>query len=244
VNKKKTKNDLESIQRTIEEHGLSQQNKELESVLYTQLSHINREEELKWGLKSRQLWLQGGDKNTTFFHKQATARKIRNNISSILDNEGNQQNTQEAIRKVATEHYRELLTEIKGEEDYADFLQYLPKGITKEMNDSLIKEIEEEEIIRMIWTMNPDKAYGSDGFPICFYRAFWGLIKKDLTKMIRWIQRKGKIGGYTNDTFLALIPKENHPLPFLGFDPFPSAILPTKFCLKSLPLTSNPSFPL
>lgn len=97
--------------------------------------------------------MQGGDKNTAFFHKQTIARKIKNNVSSILDAEGNQQNTQEAIQKVATEHYRDLLTETKGEEDYADLLQYLPNGISKEMNDNLNKEIDEEEIIRTIWTL-------------------------------------------------------------------------------------------
>eukprot|EP00253_Pinus_taeda_P034390 PITA_34390 len=85
-----------------------QQNKEQEHALYTQLSHINREEETKWRLKSRQLWLQGGDKNTAYFHKQATARKLRNNVSSILDNEGNLHSTQETIRKAVSEHYRDL----------------------------------------------------------------------------------------------------------------------------------------
>jgi len=170
--KKKIKSDLESVQLRIEEHGLSQQNKEQERTLYTQLSHINREEETKWRLKSRQLWLQGGDKNIAYFHKQATARKLRNNVSSILDNEGNLHSTQETIRKAASEHYRDLLTETKGEEDYTDLLQHLPKGITKEMNDSLNKEIEEEEIRRAIWNLHPDKAPGPDGFPICFYRAF------------------------------------------------------------------------
>lgn len=138
-----------------------------------------------------------------------------------MDNEGNFHNTQEAIRKATSEHYRDLLTETKGEEDYVDFLQHLPKGITKEMNDGLNNEIEieEEEIRRAIWNLHPNKAPGPNGFPICFYRVFWGLIKKDLIKMIRWIQRNGKIGGYTNATFLALILKENHPTSFSRFRP-------------------------
>jgi len=102
-----------------------------------------------------------------------------------LDKEGNQKNTQEAIRNIATEYYIDLLTETKGEEDYDDLLQYLPKGLTKDMNDSLNKEIEEEEIRSVVWTLNPDKAPGPNGFPIYFYRAFWGLIKNDLIKMIR-----------------------------------------------------------
>ena len=42
-----------------------------------------REEEIYWRTKSRTLWLQAGDKNTTFFHKQAQARKIYNSINEI-----------------------------------------------------------------------------------------------------------------------------------------------------------------
>lgn len=207
------------------------------------MSHINREEEIKWRLKSRQLWLQDGDKNTFFFHKQATARKIRNNVSSILDNEGNQHDTQEAIRRVATDYYRELITETKGEEDYADFLQYLPKGLIKEMNDNIVKEMEEEEMRRTILAMNPDKAPGPDGFPIFFYKAFWGLIKKDLTKMIRWIHRKGKIGGYTNATFLALIPKEKSPTSFARFRPISLCNSSYKIMAKILASHLKPLIP-
>lgn len=102
--KNKVKSELEYVQSRIEEHRLSQQNKEQESVLYEQLSHINREEETKWRLKSRQLWLQGGDKNTTYFHKQATARKLRNNVNTILDIEGNWHSTQETIRNATSKH--------------------------------------------------------------------------------------------------------------------------------------------
>lgn len=75
----------------------------------------------------------------------------------------------------------------------------------------MIEEIKEEEIKEAIWCLHPNKALSLDGFPICFYREYWELIKKDLTKYFKWIQRKGKIGGYTNSTYPALIPKENHP---------------------------------
>eukprot|EP00253_Pinus_taeda_P031570 PITA_31570 len=217
--KKIVKKDLEEVQTKIEEQGLSQQYKDQENALYEQLTHVNREEEIKWRIKSRQLWLQGGDKNTAYFHKQATARKLRNNVNAIIDSEGNRHSTQEAIKKAASKHYSDLLTELQGAEDYSDLLQHLPKGVTKEMNDILNSEIDEEEIKRTIWTLHPDKAPRPDGFPICFYREFWNLIKKDLAKMFRWVQRKGKLGGFTNSTFLALIPKENRPTSFSRFRP-------------------------
>eukprot|EP00253_Pinus_taeda_P017260 PITA_17260 len=117
-----------------------------------------REEETKWRCKSRQLWLKEGDKNTAYFHKQATARKIRNNVSTITDSEGNHHNNHESIKRAASLHFKSLLTENQEEFDYSELLQYLPKCITHEMNDSLNREIEEEEIRKAIWTLQPDKS--------------------------------------------------------------------------------------
>eukprot|EP00253_Pinus_taeda_P010145 PITA_10145 len=183
------------------------------------LMHIKREEETKWRFKSRQLWLKEGDKNTAYFHKQATARKIRNNVNAITDSEGNHHNNQESIKRAASLHYKSLLTKNQEEVDYSELLQHLPKSITQEVNDSLNREIAEEEIRKAIWTLQPDKSPGLDGFPINFYRDHWQLIRKDLVKMLRGIQRKWKMGGYTNSTFLALIPKENRPTSFSRFRP-------------------------
>eukprot|EP00253_Pinus_taeda_P001989 PITA_01989 len=178
-----------------------------------------REEETKWRFKLRQLWLKEGDKNTAYFHKQARARKIRNNVNAITDSEGNQHNNQDSIKRAASLHYKSLLTENQEEVDYSELLQHLLKGITQEVNDSLNREIAEEEIRKAIWTLQPDKSLGPDGFPINFYRDHWQLIRKDLVKMLRGIQRKRKMGGYTNSTFLALIPKENRPTSFSRFRP-------------------------
>eukprot|EP00253_Pinus_taeda_P034106 PITA_34106 len=215
----KIKQDLEEVQTQIEGQGLSQQLKTQEWDLQGQLMHISREEEIKWRIKSRQLWLKEGDKNTAYFHKQAAARRTRNNVSAINDSEGNHYNNQEDIKKAASSHFRSLLTESQEEGDYSDLLQYLPKSITQEINNTLNREIGEEEIRKAIWTLQPDKSPGLDGFPISFYREYWQLIKKDLAKMLRGVQRKGKMGGFTNSTFLALIPKENRPSSFSRFRP-------------------------
>jgi hypothetical protein len=40
-----------------------------------------RDEEEKWRLNSRSLWLQAGDRNTKFFHRQFKARVWRNCVS-------------------------------------------------------------------------------------------------------------------------------------------------------------------
>eukprot|EP00253_Pinus_taeda_P015524 PITA_15524 len=231
------------LKRRIERQGLSQQNKEQEGKLYSQLNQILRDKEIKWRLKSRQLWLQEGDKNTAYFHKQATVRKLRNTVSTIMDNEGNRYSTQESIKEAATRHFCKLLTEDKGAKDYSNMLQYLPKGVTQEMNINLNKEVEEEEIKTTIWSLHPDKAPGPNGFPICFYREYWSMIKKDLLKMIRWVMKKGKMGGFANSTYLALIPKENRPSSFSRFWPISLCNSTYKIISKILAARIKPLLP-
>jgi hypothetical protein len=67
--------------------------------------------------------------------------------------------------------------------------------------------------------MELDKASGPDGFSIHFYRTCWDIIKADLFRMIKRFLQKGKVGGSTNSTFLALIPKEVNPVTFDRFRP-------------------------
>jgi hypothetical protein len=67
--------------------------------------------------------------------------------------------------------------------------------------------------------MNPDKAHGPDGFTARFYIAYWDIIQKDLVIMVRKSQNYSKIGGSTNSSFLALIPKEKGAQSFSRFHP-------------------------
>ena len=75
----------------------------------------------------------------------------------------------------------------------------------------LLSPITEEEISKIFWSMEPDKAPRPDGFSIHFYRICWELIKLDLLRMIHGFMRKAKVGGGINSTFLTLIPKEANP---------------------------------
>ena len=67
--------------------------------------------------------------------------------------------------------------------------------------------------------MEANKAPGSDGFTIHFYKSCWHIIKDDLLKMISGCMKKAKIGGGTNSTYLALIPKDSNPETFIRYMP-------------------------
>jgi len=67
--KRELKSKIAKLQCTMEQKEYYQNEKAQEEELYNQLSRIKREEEEKWRIKSRQMWLESGDKNTSFFHK-------------------------------------------------------------------------------------------------------------------------------------------------------------------------------
>jgi len=64
-------------------------------------------------------------------------------------------------------------------------LSIIPDLIKEEINSKLTKEVTQQEIKEALDQMNPDKAPGPDGFTTRFYQQCWGIIKSDLTKMIR-----------------------------------------------------------
>jgi hypothetical protein len=75
------------------------------------------------------------------------------------------------------------------------------------------------EIKKVVFNMDPDKAPGPDGFTARFYTSCWDIIKKDLCRMVMKSQNCNKLGGSTNSSFLALIPKEKGAKNFNRFRP-------------------------
>jgi hypothetical protein len=65
------------------------------------------QEELYWYERSHEKWLLQGDSNTSYFHKCANGRKIKNQIFS-LENEGVVIEGDDDLLKHATDYYAEL----------------------------------------------------------------------------------------------------------------------------------------
>ena len=157
--------------------------------------------------------MQEGDKNTTFFHRQCKAKLPRNHISKISIEEGDIIKGNANLKQAARSHFHLLFQEdrLSDEEVSAEFLVNIPSLVSIEDNKNLLKSFYEQEVLKVIWAMEPDKAPRMDGFSFHFYRACCHIIKTDLIRMVSSFQKKAKVGGCTNYTFLALIPKEVNP---------------------------------
>jgi len=91
--------------------------------------------------------------------------------------------------------------------------------ISPATNLLLLDEIKDEEVRRVVWSLEPENVPETDRFSIDFYRLYWNTIKNDMLRMLNHNRIKRKIGGSANSSFLSIIPKESNPTNFSRFYP-------------------------
>ena len=77
------------------------------------------------------------------------------------------------------------------------------------MKEALLEEVLEEELKKVINSLQKGKSLGPDGFTLDFFLGFYDLIKEDILRVVIESQKYGKILGAMNATFITLIPKKH-----------------------------------
>ena len=210
---------LEQHQLLLEDQTINVESLEKEASLQRSLHASCRTEEY-WRQKSRCLWLKSGDKNTSFFHKQAEGRKQYKAVKEIHKQDQIIQDFDE-IKQVAHEHLKNIYTEERLPRAYpsSPVLNLIPSVINQATNTAHIALVSIKEIKKALTNMEPNKAPGQDGFTARFLKSCWKTIKFDLHKMVLKSQACNKICGSTNSAFLALMPKEKGATSFDRFRP-------------------------
>jgi hypothetical protein len=105
-----------------------------------------RNEEEYWRLKSRSLWLEAGDRNTSYFHRQFKAHLSRNHISEITTNDRKLCKGIDQIKAVVVSHFHHLYSKENddNEEGNKEFLKNILALVTKEDNTTLLSPTNEE----------------------------------------------------------------------------------------------------
>lgn len=122
----------------------------------------------------RRLWLNAGDRNSAFFHKQAQAQaqKNFNSISEIKEENTNHRDIQ-SIKNAAFLHFKTLYSEKEGLGQTSTLVNEVPSLISARKNQSLEAEVTNDEIKTALFAMEPDKAPGPDGFTARFLQNCW-----------------------------------------------------------------------
>lgn len=216
--RKKIRIELENQHLHLEATEITKEELEKEVRLQQSFRKAYLAEKEYWRLKSRSLWLKSGDRNSSFFHKQAQVRKGRNSITETKE-ENNVLKDFTCIKKASSKHFGKLYRENLPVEHNGSLLDALPNLITTKMNQILERKIMHKEVKEDLFAMDPDKAPGPDGFTARFLQTCWQIVEKEFLKMIQKSQDCQKIGGGTNSAFLALITKEKGENSFSRFRP-------------------------
>ena len=82
-----------------------------ESLASRALEEWELREEIFWKQKARVDWLQEGDRNAAFFHKIVQSCRHQSNISSLVNFQGIQLNSLQALFQEATRYFSTLFSE-------------------------------------------------------------------------------------------------------------------------------------
>lgn len=200
---------------------VSQESKEKILTLERSRAKILLDKEEEWRLKSRAIWLKGGDENTKFFHNYAKGRKSANTIWKMRGLDGREVSSFEAISSLGKNHFQALFT-APGGISLAEIIrttQAFPRFVEEDDAELLFKAVDKEEVEWIIKAMPRDKSLGPDGWTIELFIHFFDIIGDELTEVVEESRKKGEIYSSFNTTFIALIPKTENPASFEDFRP-------------------------
>lgn len=187
-------------------------------MLTNELDKAYVEEERYWRQRSRILWLQSGDMNTSYFHAITRGRKAANKFAVIEKQDGSVVFEEKQIAEAIAEYYRNLFT--SSSDGNAQIVQEaIAQRVTTTMNETLTTIPDDSEIKRAVFAIHGDKAPEADGFSANFYQGFWEIIGDEVCKEIRDFFVTGQMQRRFNETHVRLIPKIKSPKTVMDYRP-------------------------
>ena len=159
-------------------------------------------------IRSRQNWLECGEKNTKYFFNLEKKNYKNKNRYCLRDEKGNITYDIKSIIKIQDSYYEELYRS----ESTSISKKYLNNTRIKKLDtyesELMSRPIDKNEIKEAIWSMKNDKAPGSEGLPVEFYKFFWEDIKGLVYHTIQEAIGKGEFSNSSRRGIITLIEKE------------------------------------
>lgn len=164
------------------------------------------------GPTGKEIWIKDGDENTAFFHKCCTTKQRKSVISEIQDDQGNTHCSNISIADALVHYFKNLYN---GKNMSIILLENLDwHQILDDHHQLLCASFEEEEIRKIIFSFENNKALGPDSIPLHSYKSFQHILKTDIMEVFKDFHSKGVINNNVNNTHIALISKKKRSLQF------------------------------
>ena len=116
------------------------------------------------------LFVKEGDNNTRFFHRDANSHRRSNHIRGI-EVDGVLYEDEEELRSKVVNFYQRLYTESDTWHPSMDGLEFA--SIEEDERLELERDFSKEEVVKVLFEMEDDKAPGTDGFTMAFFQKCW-----------------------------------------------------------------------
>ncbi|XP_018488079.1 uncharacterized protein LOC108858692 [Raphanus sativus] len=156
------------------------------------IENAYQEEEAFWKAKSKNTWLQVGDKNTRVFHGWVETRRMKNRVQSLLNENGVEHYEEEQKGEIAVQYFQNLFSS-SGSQNADRLLEGMLPRVTDRMNSGLIKPVTEAEIKRAVKAIKSDSAPGIDGMTGQFFQKYWSVTGAQVTKEVKGFFETGVV---------------------------------------------------
>ncbi|KAM1743525.1 hypothetical protein ACFX12_013409 [Malus domestica] len=112
--------------------------------------------------------------------------------------------------RVVTDYFSNIFSFTHPSAD-GEILDAINMKVTKDMNTSLRREFDVEDIKMAVFQMQPSTSPGLDGFPPIFFQIFWSIVGEDVLAAILSFLNLGNLLKKVNFTYITLIPKVKTP---------------------------------
>ena len=182
------------------------------------INELLMREEIMWKQRSKVHWLKEGDRNTAFFHGRAAARKEKNTVKRLKNDEGVWCTDEVEVVGIAIKYFQDLFTSTNPPMANELMEAVFPR-VTTEMNEILTRPYQAEEVKAAIFQMSPTKSPGPDGMPPLFYQNLWSVVGDDVINCVLNYLNGGLFIESINYTYIVLIPKTKNPSEMTQFRP-------------------------
>ena len=182
-----------------------------------ELANLLQKQEDYWKQRVKQFWLTSGDANTKFFHLSASAKRRKNSIDKLKNDQNQWCSWDNGLERTIFDYFNDLF---RSRGCNGDFIFSCVKSrVTEEQNSFLTRPFEPVEVKEAIFSMHPDKSHGPDGMNPCFFQQFWDLVGKDVIDAVLFNLNNCLMPTGLNATSIVLIPKTKKPERMSEFRP-------------------------
>lgn len=174
-----------------------------------QLFLVLDQKEFFWRQRSKQLWLQVGEKKTRYFHLACNTRKRNNHIQRLRNGVSEWVDWNGGLQELVKEYFQQLFTEEYTHEE--GVLNGIVNSVSEQQNRELLRTVTVQEVKEAVFHMYLDKAPGPDGMTPTFFQKNWSVVGSEVVELVRKFFDTGVLMEGINTTNIVLIPKKKNP---------------------------------